>query len=226
MATSRALRFFPRWGSLAIARPDRAIRPRGVHEPFARGDADVSSSFLHRSGGGGGAGQAAKDATGADIKSKVWLKTHLPGDHTLSQGLKVRVAAPHRIHRGGSRRARGLARAPSRASEPNRDVDRGVSPPEAWIRHRSGNSVFRQSATFVRGMTMPVGRRSKRLAVTHGANSPRKMRLANTSRVFGFFSRSARDGFGAFSSRATHALTKSERFLSSYDNRVTPRTSS
>jgi hypothetical protein len=133
----------------------------------------------------------------------VWLKTHLPGDHTLSQGLKVRVAAPHRIHRGGSRRARGLARAPSRASEPNRDVDRGISPPEAWIRHRSGNSVFRQSATFVRGMTMPVGRRSKRLAVTHGANSPRKMRLANTSRVFGFFSRSARYGFGAFPSRTT-----------------------
>jgi hypothetical protein len=138
----------------------------------------------------------------------VWLKTHLPGDHTLSQGLKVRVAAPHRIHRGGSRRARGLARAPSRASEPNSDVDRGVSPPEAWIRHRSGNSVFRQSATFVRGMTMPVGRRSKRLAVTHGANSPRKMRLANTSRVFGFFSRSARDGFGAFPSRIETSLTK------------------
>ena len=223
MATSRALRFFPRWGSLAIARPDRAIRPRGVHEPFARGDADVSSSFLHRSGGGGGAGQAAKDATGADIKSKVWLKTHLPGDHTLSQGLKVRVAAPHRIHRGGSRRARGLARAPSRAFEPNRDVDRGVSPPEAWIRHRSGNSVFRQSATFVRDASWQA-------IEAFGGNARSKQSaenaFANTSRVFGFFSRSARDGFGAFSSRATHALTKSERFLSSYDNRVTPRTSS
>ena len=47
--------------------------------------------FFPRSGGGGGAGQAAKDATGADIKSKEWLKTHLPGDHTLSQGLKVRA---------------------------------------------------------------------------------------------------------------------------------------
>ena len=112
MATSRALRFFPRWGSLAIARPDRAIRPRGVHEPFARGDADVSSSFLHRSGGGGGAGQAAKDATGADIKSKAWLKTHLPGDHTLSQGLKVRVAALHRTGRAAALGARGVSRAP------------------------------------------------------------------------------------------------------------------
>ena len=59
---------------------------------------------------------------------------------------------PSFLHRGGSRRARGLARAPSRASEPNRRVDRGVSPPEAWIRHRSGRSVFRQSATFLRGM--------------------------------------------------------------------------
>jgi hypothetical protein len=195
-------------GPLSRSHASIARHSRTAHDRSARGDTDTPPHFHHRSGGGGGAGQAAKDATGADIKSKVWLKTHLPGDHTLSQGLKVRVAAPHRIHRGGSRRARGLARAPSRASEPNRDVDRGISPPEAWIRHRSGNSVFRQSATFVRGMTMPVGRRSKRLAVTHGANSPRKMRLANTSRVFGFFSRSARDGFGAFPSRFETSLTK------------------
>ena len=116
-------------GPLSRSHASIARHSRTAHDRSARGDTDTPLHFHHRSGGGGGAGQAAKDATGADIKSKVWLKTHLPGDHTLSQGLKVRVAAPHRIHRGGSRRARGLARAPSRASEPNRDVDRGVSPP-------------------------------------------------------------------------------------------------
>ena len=63
----------------------------------------------NRSGGGGGAGQPAKDATGADIKSKAWLKTHLPGDHTLSQGLKVRVAALHPVGRAAAPRARGVS---------------------------------------------------------------------------------------------------------------------
>lgn len=47
------------------------------------------SSSSSRSAGGGGAGQPAKDANGNEIKKAAWLKTHLPGDHTLSQGLKV-----------------------------------------------------------------------------------------------------------------------------------------
>eukprot|EP00227_Mantoniella_beaufortii_P004040 CAMPEP_0197614754 /NCGR_PEP_ID=MMETSP1326-20131121/59684_1 /TAXON_ID=1155430 /ORGANISM="Genus nov. species nov., Strain RCC2288" /LENGTH=222 /DNA_ID=CAMNT_0043183631 /DNA_START=76 /DNA_END=744 /DNA_ORIENTATION=- len=44
--------------------------------------------FVPPSAGGGGAGQAAKDANGNEIKKGSWLKTHLPGDRTLSQGLK------------------------------------------------------------------------------------------------------------------------------------------
>ena len=44
--------------------------------------------FVPPSSGGGGSGQAAKDAAGIDIKQAAWLKTHLPGDYTLSQGLK------------------------------------------------------------------------------------------------------------------------------------------
>ena len=46
-------------------------------------------AFLTRAGGGGG-GLAAKDALGDVVKSKTWLKAHLPGDHSLVQGLKVR----------------------------------------------------------------------------------------------------------------------------------------
>ena len=38
--------------------------------------------------GGGGGGQSAKDATGNDVKSSVWLKTHQPGARELTQGLK------------------------------------------------------------------------------------------------------------------------------------------
>uniref|UniRef100_A0A7S0X8U5 plastoquinol--plastocyanin reductase n=1 Tax=Mantoniella antarctica TaxID=81844 RepID=A0A7S0X8U5_9CHLO len=44
--------------------------------------------FVPPSAGGGGAGQAAKDALGNEVKQASWLKTHLPGDHTLTQGLK------------------------------------------------------------------------------------------------------------------------------------------
>ena len=44
--------------------------------------------FVPPSAGGGGAGQAAKDAAGNEIKQATWLKNHLPGDYTLSQGLK------------------------------------------------------------------------------------------------------------------------------------------
>jgi len=44
--------------------------------------------FVPPGGGGGGGGQAAKDAQGNDVKKSAWLKTHLPGDRTLTQGLK------------------------------------------------------------------------------------------------------------------------------------------
>jgi hypothetical protein len=99
-------------GPLSRSRAPIARHSRTAHDRSARGDTDTPPHFHHRSGGGGGAGQAAKDATGADIKSKVWLKTHLPGDHTLSQGLKVRVAALHRTGRAAALGARGVSRAP------------------------------------------------------------------------------------------------------------------
>ena len=44
--------------------------------------------FVPPSSGGGGSGQAAKDAPESDIKQAAWVKDHLPGDYTLSQGLK------------------------------------------------------------------------------------------------------------------------------------------
>ncbi|EEH53043.1 cytochrome b6/f complex iron-sulfur subunit, chloroplast precursor [Micromonas pusilla CCMP1545] len=44
--------------------------------------------FVPPGGGGGGGGQPAKDAQGNDVKKSAWLKTHLPGDRTLTQGLK------------------------------------------------------------------------------------------------------------------------------------------
>lgn len=31
----------------------------------------------------------AKDALGNDVKATTWLKTHQPGDRSLTQGLKV-----------------------------------------------------------------------------------------------------------------------------------------
>lgn len=33
----------------------------------------------------------AKDALGNDVKESEWVKTHLPNDRSLVQGLKVRV---------------------------------------------------------------------------------------------------------------------------------------
>jgi cytochrome b6-f complex iron-sulfur subunit len=36
----------------------------------------------------GAGGIAAKDAAGNDIKASAWLKTHQPGDRSLTQGLK------------------------------------------------------------------------------------------------------------------------------------------
>lgn len=40
--------------------------------------------------GGGGGGTPAKDALGNDVVAAEWLKTHGPGDRTLTQGLKVK----------------------------------------------------------------------------------------------------------------------------------------
>ncbi|CAM8952936.1 unnamed protein product [Rhodiola kirilowii] len=46
-------------------------------------------SFLAPPGsGGGGGGTVAKDALGNDVIAAEWLKTHGPGDRTLTQGLK------------------------------------------------------------------------------------------------------------------------------------------
>ena len=84
---------------------DRSVRPPRVDPSRARSLASIASltravpiaspppSSINRSGGGGGGGQAAKDAQGNDVKKSAWLKTHLPGDRTLTQGLKVRAAA-------------------------------------------------------------------------------------------------------------------------------------
>merc|ERR1711998_275139 len=44
--------------------------------------------FVPKTAGGGSGGTVAKDALGSDIKASEWLKTHRPGDRTLSQGLK------------------------------------------------------------------------------------------------------------------------------------------
>lgn len=38
--------------------------------------------------GGGSSGTTAKDALGNDVIAEQWLKTHGPGDRTLTQGLK------------------------------------------------------------------------------------------------------------------------------------------
>lgn len=44
--------------------------------------------FVPQGSGGGGAGLTAKDALGNDVTQAGWLKTHQPGDHSLTQGLK------------------------------------------------------------------------------------------------------------------------------------------
>lgn len=43
--------------------------------------------LINRSGGGSG-GTPAKDALGNDVIASEWLKTHPPGNRTLTQGLK------------------------------------------------------------------------------------------------------------------------------------------
>ncbi|NP_001289220.1 cytochrome b6-f complex iron-sulfur subunit, chloroplastic-like [Pyrus x bretschneideri] len=44
--------------------------------------------FAPPGSGSGSAGQVAKDALGNDVIAAEWLKTHGPGDRTLTQGLK------------------------------------------------------------------------------------------------------------------------------------------
>ncbi|KAL5581885.1 hypothetical protein UlMin_014327 [Ulmus minor] len=44
--------------------------------------------FAPPGSGGGDGGTIAKDAIGNDVIADVWLKTHGPGDRTLTQGLK------------------------------------------------------------------------------------------------------------------------------------------
>ncbi|PON66960.1 Rieske iron-sulfur protein [Trema orientale] len=44
--------------------------------------------FAPPGSGGAGGGTIAKDAIGNDVVADVWLKTHGPGDRTLTQGLK------------------------------------------------------------------------------------------------------------------------------------------
>nr|CAM57109.1 Rieske iron-sulphur protein precursor [Zantedeschia aethiopica] len=44
--------------------------------------------FVPPSSGGDGGGTVAKDALGNDVIAVEWLKTHGPGDRTLTQGLK------------------------------------------------------------------------------------------------------------------------------------------
>nr|KJB27433.1 hypothetical protein B456_005G206500 [Gossypium raimondii] len=45
--------------------------------------------FVPSGGRGTGGGTVAKDAIGNDVIAEEWLKTHGPGDRTLTQGLKV-----------------------------------------------------------------------------------------------------------------------------------------
>lgn len=44
--------------------------------------------FVPKGAGGSGGAQNAKDALGNDIKLSTWVQGHLPGDRSLSQGLK------------------------------------------------------------------------------------------------------------------------------------------
>lgn len=52
--------------------------------------------WLKRRAGGAGGGTIAKDAFGNDVIADEWLKTHGPGDRTLTQGLKVLLV--HHLH--------------------------------------------------------------------------------------------------------------------------------
>ncbi|KAL7218155.1 hypothetical protein ACSBR2_011434 [Camellia fascicularis] len=47
-----------------------------------------TSFFVPPGSGGAGDGTVAKDALGNDVIAAAWLKTHGPGDRTLTQGLK------------------------------------------------------------------------------------------------------------------------------------------
>lgn len=51
--------------------------------------------------GGGAGGEVAKDALGNDVKESQWVQTHLPGDRSLVQGLKVRGTWEQSANAGG-----------------------------------------------------------------------------------------------------------------------------
>ncbi|CAD7701864.1 unnamed protein product [Ostreobium quekettii] len=44
--------------------------------------------FVPKGSSGGGGAQAAKDQQGKDIRASEWVETHLPGDRSLTEGLK------------------------------------------------------------------------------------------------------------------------------------------
>lgn len=67
------------------ARPQKPPRRSVVRSPQPT---QPSPLFQLPRVGGSGAGQAAKDAAGNDVKASVWTKTHLAGDRSLTQGLK------------------------------------------------------------------------------------------------------------------------------------------
>jgi len=67
------------------------------------------------SAAGGGGGIAAKDAAGNDVKASAWLTTHLAGDRSLTQGLKVRIR-PCRAPRAIARTSRPLSHHPQPSS--------------------------------------------------------------------------------------------------------------
>lgn len=79
------------------------------------GPPPLISPSVCRTGGGGG-GQAAKDALGNDVKLNAWLQTHKLGDRSLTQGLKVRSRQRVRSGAAFSTMKRARHRAGPRAS--------------------------------------------------------------------------------------------------------------
>ena len=77
-----------RYPNLRPAYVDQILSYRFVHYFYVPPDS-VCDLVTEYSSGGGGGGTPAKDALGNDIVAEEWLKTHGPGDRTLTQGLKV-----------------------------------------------------------------------------------------------------------------------------------------
>ena len=80
-----------------------------------------------RRAGGGAGGEVAKDALGNDVKATTWLKTHLAGDRSLVQGLKVRRPAPinSRVPAAAGPECRERPQQPGRAVEAGGKLGRG-----------------------------------------------------------------------------------------------------